>query len=185
MPVVSAPTDEHILELILEKGKTDEGFRMLVEKYQKKIYYHIRRMVVDHDDTDDVMQETFVKVWKNLYRFRQDSSLYTWIFRIASNEALAFLKRKKRRQAVSIENYLEVVDPGNENSAFHDEKLNMVRFKKALADLPGKQRLVFNMKYFEGMTYEQMAEVTGNSVGALKASYHHAVKKIEKSVTRY
>lgn len=182
---MSAPSDQHILSQVLESESPDKGFRLLVEKYQERLYHHIRRMVIDHDDTDDILQEVFLKAWKYLPRFRGDSGLFTWLYRIATNETLAFLKRRNRYHTVPLENILEQHASQLDNTAFHDERDNMVRFQKALLQLPNKQRLVFNMKYFDEMTYEEMAKVTGNSVGALKASYHHAVKKIEKIVTAY
>ena len=152
---------------------------MLVRTYQQKVYWLARKMVIDHDDADDVTQEVFIKVHKAIDGFREDAQLYTWLYRIATNECLTFIKKKRRRfflpigdveseMAEAIESLPSV--PGDEIQK---------KLQKALLTLPDKQRLVFNLKYYEEMSYEQMAEVTGTSEGALKASYHHAVKKIE------
>jgi RNA polymerase sigma-70 factor (ECF subfamily) len=137
-------------------------------------------MVIDHDDADDVVQDIFVKVWKNLGNFREDSQLYTWLYRIATNECITFLNKKKQKQNVSLDDdttaYLaETLADGN---YFNGDRAQM-KLQQALLTLPEKQKLVFNMKYFEDMKYEEISEVLGTSVGALKASYHLAVKKIE------
>lgn len=171
-------------ELIIEKIRDEEtrnyGFNLLVREYQERVYWHVRKMVVDHDDTDDLVQEIFVKVWKNLSSFREDSKLYTWIYRIATNECLTFLKKKKRKFLVPIN------DVSGELSAKMDEDVALsgdevqLKLQKALLKLPDKQRMVFNMKYFEEMKFTDISEITGTSVGALKANYHHAVKKIEQ-----
>ncbi|HAL50688.1 MAG TPA: RNA polymerase subunit sigma, partial [Sphingobacterium sp.] len=163
-----------------EESTREEAFRLLLKKYQQKIYWHVRRMVIDHDDADDVVQDIFVKVWKNLGNFREDSQLYTWLYRIATNECITFLNKKKQKQNVSLDDdttaYLaETLADGN---YFNGDKAQM-KLQQALLTLPEKQKLVFNMKYFEDMKYEEISEVLGTSVGALKASYHLAVKKIE------
>ncbi len=174
----------NVEELIIQKIRDEEtrnyGFNLLVREYQERVYWHVRKMVVDHDDADDLVQEIFVKVWKNLGSFREDAKLYTWIYRIATNECLTFLKKKKRKYFVSIG------DVTKELSEKLDEDVNIsgdevqLKLQKALLKLPDKQRVVFNMKYFDEMKFAEIAEVTGTSVGALKASYHHAVKKIEE-----
>ncbi len=136
-------------------------------------------MVIDHDDADDLVQEIFVKVWKNLSKFREDSKLYTWVYRIATNECLNFLRKKKRRFFVPIHDLEgELTEKLTQNIAPTGDEVQM-KLQKALLKLPDKQRLVFNMKYFDDMKFADIAEITGTSVGALKASYHHAVKKIE------
>lgn len=140
-------------------------------------------MVIDHDDSDDLVQEVFVKVWKYLDNFRGDSQLYTWIYRIATNECLSFLAKKKKRF------FLPIVDVEKELSNHLDSGHYIsgdevqLKLQKALLKLPDKQRLVFNMKYFDDMKYQQISEITETSIGALKASYHHAVKKIEEILT--
>lgn len=153
---------------------------MLVRSYQQKVYGLVRKMVIDHDDADDITQEVFIKVHKSIDGFREDSQLYTWIFRIATNESLTFLNKKRRRF------FLPIEDIGKELSAKIDTSPDIggdeiqKKLQKALLTLPDKQRLVFNLKYYEEMSYEEMSSVTGTSEGALKASYHHAVKKIEE-----
>jgi len=156
------------------------AFNLIVRKYQERIYWHIRKMVVQHDDTDDVIQNTFLKVWTGLDGFREDSQLFTWLYRIATNEALTFLKKKRTKF------FLPLVDVEQQlaRTLESDHHINgnelLIKLQKAVLSLPAKQRLVFNMKYFDEMKYEDMSEVLGTSIGALKASYHHAVKKIEK-----
>ncbi|GAA4185234.1 MAG: polymerase subunit sigma [Sphingobacterium sp.] len=172
--------DALIIAKFAEESTREEAFRLLLKKYQQKIYWHVRRMVIDHDDADDVVQDIFVKVWKNLGNFREDSQLYTWLYRIATNECITFLNKKKQKQNVSLDDdttaYLaETLADGN---YFNGDKAQM-KLQQALLTLPEKQKLVFNMKYFEDMKYEEISDVLGTSVGALKASYHLAVKKIE------
>ncbi|MFM6975875.1 MAG: RNA polymerase sigma factor [Sphingobacteriaceae bacterium] len=172
--------DSEILEKFSRESGRKEAFGLLIKKYQEKVYWHCRRMVIDHDDADDLVQETFIKVWNNLDRFRQDAQLYSWIYRIASNECLQFLQKKKKRNHSSIDDLSEQI---SNNLAAADE-LNgeqiQLKLQQAIATLPEKQRLVFHMKYFEEMKYEEISTVLGTSVGALKASFHLAVKKIEE-----
>lgn len=156
---------------------------MLVRTYQQRIYWHIRKMVIDHDDADDVTQDVFVKVYKNIIGFREDAQLYTWIYRIATNECLTFLQRKKRRFFLPIGDVTAELSQKLDRSSHISGEEIQLKLQKALLVLPDKQRLVFNMKYFDDMPYEDIAEITKTSVGALKASYHHAVKKIEEFLT--
>ncbi|MCD4789698.1 MAG: sigma-70 family RNA polymerase sigma factor [Bacteroidales bacterium] len=158
------------------------GFNLLVRKYQKQVYWHIRRMVIEHNDTDDLVQDTFIKVWKNLKNFRSDSKLYTWIYRIATNEALTFLKSKKRKFFIPIVDYENHLSQSIEDDNYFSGDEIQKKLQKAILTLPEKQRLVFNMKYFNEMKYDDMSEVLGTSVGALKASFHIAAKKIESFV---
>ncbi|GAB4243822.1 MAG: RNA polymerase sigma factor [Ekhidna sp.] len=171
-------------ELITEKIRNDDtrsyGFNLLVREYQERIYWHIRKMVIDHDDADDLVQEVFVKVWRNLDKFREDAKLYTWIYRIATNECLTFLNKKKKRFFVPIHDLQGELTQKLESDAPMDGDEIKLKLQKALLTLPDKQRMVFNMKYFDEMKFADIAEITNTSVGALKASYHHAVKKIEK-----
>ena len=172
--------DRELLIKLRNDDSKNYGFNLLVRKYQQKIYWHIRKMVIDHDDTDDLVQEVFVKVWKNIDSFREDSQLFTWIYRIATNECLNFLKKKRSRF------FLPIHDVANELSTLLDSNPHLdgdkiqVKLQKALLTLPDKQRMVFNMKYFDEMKYEEISEITDTSVGALKANFHHAVKKIEE-----
>jgi len=172
--------DSEILDKFTRESSRNEAFTLLLKKYQEKIYWHIRMMVLDHDDADDLVQDVFIKVWKNLANFRSDSQLYTWIYRIASNECITFLNRKKLRNSISLEDsegqYL--LETLAESPYFDGDKAQM-KLQKALLSLPEKQRLVFNMKYFDDLKYDEISEILGTSVGALKASFHIAVKKIE------
>ena len=175
--------DYKIIELCRAPESEDFGFGQLVLKYQERVYWHIRRMVLDHEDADDLVQETFVKVWKGLGSFREDSQLFTWIYRIATNETLTFLKKKKRASFISLDSVSDYLEGKLEDDNFYTGDEIQKKLQKALIQLPEKQRLVFNMKYFDDMKYEEISGVLGTSVGALKASYHIAVKKIEKSLT--
>jgi len=171
--------DSEILEKFSNEKTRNEAFNLLLSKYQQKIYWHIRRLVIDHDDADDLVQDVFIKVWKNLEKFRSDSQLYTWIYRIATNESITFLNKKKQRNNIPLD---EVSSELNEtlvaSDYFNGDKIQM-KLQKAVLTLPEKQRLIFNMKYFDELKYEEISEITGTSVGALKASFHIAVKKIE------
>jgi RNA polymerase sigma factor (sigma-70 family) len=156
------------------------AFNQLVRVYQQKVYWHIRKMVIDHDDADDLTQETFIKVWKALDNFKGDSQLFTWIYRIATNECLNHLAKKKRRFFLPINDITEELTNKLEDSDMISGDEIQLKLQKALLTLPDKQRLVFNMKYYDEMKYEEISEITGTSVGALKASYHLAVKKVEE-----
>lgn len=156
------------------------GFRVLMANYQERVYWHVRRMVYSHDDANDIAQNTFVKIWQNLAGFRSDSNLYTWIYRIATNETFDFLRKKKRYVFSPLGDYRDELKKNLEDDNIFDGDAVEKELQKALLNLPDKQRIVFNMKYFDEMKYEEMSSILGTSVGALKASYHHAVKKIEK-----
>ena len=174
--------DKDLLVKLRNEETRNYGFNLLVREYQERIYWHVRKMVIDHDEANDLVQEVFIKVWKNLDKFREDAKLYTWIYKIATNECLTFLTKKKRRF------FLPLGDVESELSGKIDTNANIsgdeiqLKLQKALLKLPNKQRIVFNMKYFEDMKYDEIAEITETSVGALKASYHHAVKKIEEII---
>jgi RNA polymerase sigma factor (sigma-70 family) len=176
-------TDEQeILALIQNPISMEFGYRQLILVYQKRVYHIIRRMVLIHEDADDLTQNTFIKAYRYIDKFHGNSSLFTWLYRIATNEALSFLERKKKRFFFSIDDHQEKMEsyldqPGNLSG---DEIQNILQ--KAILKLPDKQRLVFHLKYQEDLSYQEMSEITGTSVGALKASYHHAVKKIEESI---
>jgi RNA polymerase sigma-70 factor (ECF subfamily) len=172
--------DSYILEKIKNPETVNYGFNLLVREYQERIYWHIRKMVIDHDDSDDLVQEVFVKVWNNLNNFREDASLYTWMYRIATNECLNFLKKKKRRFFLPIGDVEHELNQKMDQSNHISGDEIQMKLQKALLKLPDKQRIVFNMKYFDEMKYEDIATITDTSVGALKASYHHAVKKVEE-----
>jgi RNA polymerase sigma factor (sigma-70 family) len=171
--------DEEILEKFNIERTRNEAFNLLITKYQEKIYWHVRRLVIDHDDADDLVQEVFIKVWKNLAKFRSDSKLYTWIYRIATNECITFLNKKKQRNHTSLDDVsAELSESLIASSYFNGDKIQM-KLQQALLTLPEKQRLIFNMKYYDELKYDEISEILGTSVGALKASFHIAVKKIE------
>lgn len=175
-------TDEEIIEKIQDEKTINFGFNLLMDKYQEKVYWVIRRMVIEHEAADDVAQETFVKVWKNIESFKGDSKLYTWIYRIATNEALNHLRKKKRRFFLPIGDVEHELRSSLDADVYYTGDDIQLKLQKALLKLPEKQRLVFNMKYFEEMKFKDIAEVMEVSVGSLKAQYHHAVKKIEKFI---
>jgi RNA polymerase sigma factor (sigma-70 family) len=177
--------DQDLLEKLRDPGSRNYGFNLLVRKYQQKVYWLIRKMVISHDDADDLTQDVFIKIHNNIHTFRQDSQLFTWIYRIATNECLNFLQRKKRRFFLSVGNLQEdLMEKLTSSPHLSGEEVHL-KLQQALLKLPDKQRLVFNMKYFDDLTYEEMAEITKTSVGALKASYHIAVKKIEDILKTY
>ena len=177
-------SDEQILELLAEKKTFERGFKALMGKYQERLYWHVRRMVTSHEETDDVLQNTFVKAFKGLSTFRGGSTLYTWLYRIATNEALNALKKMKRIKTYDGgEGDLEIMDT-LASDAWFDGDAAQAKLLAAVGTLPDKQKAVFNLKYHEDMSYAQISDITGTSVGALKASYHHAVKKIESYLTQ-
>ena len=159
-------------------NQQEQLFNQIVKDYSEKIYWHVRRFVYSHEDADDLVQEIFVKIWKSLPSFRGEANLYTWIYRIATNEALNFLRRRKVRAALMFQSLDEETSRQIDEDPWFDGTALQRKLAKAVAALPTKQRLVFNMKYFGDMKYEDIAQITGTSVGALKASYHIAVKKI-------
>ena len=178
---MSTYSDHELITLFhSEEGKNRHyAFRLIVEAHTERVYQLVRRMVIDHDDSNDLVQNTFIKVWQNLDGFREDSQLFTWIYRIATNECLAFLRQKRRRfflPLIDVEK--ELASKLMEHDSMDANKLEY-RLQQAILSLPPKQRLVFQLRYFDGLRYEEMSEVLGTSVGALKTSYHHAAKKIE------
>ena len=172
--------DKELLEKFAQPESRNLAFNQLVRKYQQKVYWHIRKMVIDHDDADDLTQEVFLKVWKNLENFRQDSQLYTWLYRIATNECLTFLSSKRYKFFLPLNDVTDELSEKLDTSATISGDEIQLKLQKALLRLPDKQRLVFNMKYYDDLKYEEISEILGTSVGALKASYHLAVKKIEE-----
>ena len=166
-------------------GVTDtreKAFEAILSKYQERLYWHIRRLVIDHDDANDVLQNSLIRAWKGLNGFRQDAQLYTWLYRIATNESLSFLEQKKKKAAVSLDEVPEwMTEQLRAEEGFDSNKMEW-KLQIAIQQLPDKQKLVFNLRYFDEMPYEEMSRILGTSVGALKASYHHAVKKVERSM---
>lgn len=171
--------DKELLDKLFNPDSKNYGFNLLVRKYQQRVYWHIRKMVIDHGDADDLTQEVFIKVHKHIHSFRKDSQLYTWIYRIATNECLSFLQRKKRRFFLPIGDVEKELAEKLTSAPYISGDEVQIRLQRALLKLPDKQRLVFNMKYFDDLSYAEISEITNTSIGALKASYHHAVKKIE------
>ena len=176
--------DQEILARIRSPFTKELGFRELIETYQKPIYQVIRRMVLIHEDADDLTQTTFIKAYKALDRFEGNSSLFTWLYRIATNESLTFLEKKKKRFFFSLEDHQEKLESYIDHSSSLSGDEIQLKLQKSLLKLPDKQRLVFHLKYEEDLSYEEISKITGTSVGALKASYHHAVKKIEQEITK-
>ncbi len=176
-------TDDEIMAMY-RSGERDNAFRALMHSYGERLYWHIRRFTLNHEDTDDILQETFVKVWAALPTFREDSKLITWVYKIATNEALNFLRRQKTRKVldtVPIDTALErKID---DDPYFNGDELQR-ELRKAILHLPKMQRTVFNMRYFDDMSYKDISLILNTSVGSLKASYHHAYKKIKASLEK-
>jgi len=171
--------DKELLYAFRKPETKEKAFTSIIKKYQEKLYWHIRRMVVDHDDANDVLQNMFIKVWNGLENFREDSQLYTWLYRIATNESLTFIEQLKKRASVSFSDVESVLS--NKVAADKNFDANKLEWKLQLAiqKLPEKQRAVFNLRYYDEMPYEEMSRILETSEGALKASYHHAARKIE------
>jgi len=168
------------IEALLNPKTQQNAFRELLHLYQKPLYFHIRNIVLNHDDTDDVLQNTFLKIYQNLSNFKGESKLYSWMYRIATNEALNFINQKAKKNGVTPEEWQNKAINNLESDSYYDGDEIQLKLQKAIACLPEKQQLVFKMKYFQEMKYEEISEIVGTSVGALKASYHLAVKKIEE-----
>lgn len=180
--MIHQANDQELLLSFKDPATKEQAFTNIIKKYQEKLYWHIRRMVINHDDANDVLQNMFIKVWKGLENFREDSQLYTWLYRIATNECLTFIAQQKKRNAVSLSD----VENGLSNQLKSDTNFdaNKLEWKLQLGiqKLPEKQRIVFNLRYYDEMPYEEMSKVLDTSEGALKASYHHAAKKIEEFI---
>ena len=171
--------DALILSKFNDERTREEAFNLLIKKYQQKVYWQVRRIIINHDDADDVIQEVFIKVWKNLGSFRQDAQLFTWLYRIATNESLTFLKKKQAKNNVSLDDLtVEMSERLNTDPYFSGSEIEK-KLQQALLGLPEKQRLVFNMRYYDDLKFQEISDILGTSVGALKASYHLAAKKIE------
>jgi RNA polymerase sigma-70 factor (ECF subfamily) len=172
--------DQQILDWLKDPSKREMAFRLLISKYKERMYWHIRKIVLNHDDADDILQNSLIKIWNGMDSFRAESSLFTWLYRIATNESITFLNQRKRRILPSINEGNEFLVNNLESDPYFDGDEWQMLLQKAIATLPEKQRLVFNMKYFDEVKYEDMAKILDTSVGALKASYHHAVRKVEE-----
>jgi RNA polymerase sigma factor (sigma-70 family) len=172
-------TDGELIDMFRNSDNPDYAFSLIVKKYQEKIYWHVRRLVLVHEDSSDIVQDVFVKAWQAFASFRSDSAIYTWLYRIASNEAISFLNKKKRRFLISFNDVEFALSQTLEDDSFFQGDEVQKKLQKAILTLPPKQRAVFNLRYYDEMKYEEMAKILGKSEGALKANYHHAAKKIE------
>ena len=181
---VSEYDREHLAKFRQEDTR-NYAFNMLVREYQKRLYWHIRKILIDHDDTNDVLQNVFVKVWRSLDGFKGESQLYTWLYRIATNESITFLNQKKKRAGVPLDEASGFLGVSLQSDSHFKGDEIQAKLQQAVLTLPDKQRIVFNMKYFDNLRYEEMSTILETSVGALKASYHHAVKKIESYLTKH
>lgn len=175
--------DKTLLSELQRQETRNEAFEKLVKAYQRALYYHIRRMVQSHDDTDDILQNAFVAVWRNIEKFRGDSSLKTWLYRIATNEAITFLNQQKKRAYQDVEVLENVIHHSTSAQSVIDGDSIQEKLKTAIAKLPEKQRLVFNMRYFDEMSFKEISSILETSEGGLKANYHHAARKIELFLT--
>jgi RNA polymerase sigma factor (sigma-70 family) len=179
---MSEYTDIELLQQFRDEHTRNFAFNQLVRTYQQRLYWHIRKIVIDHDDANDVIQNVFIKVWKHLDGFKEESGLYTWLYRIATNEALSFLRKKKKNIFVRMDDVIhEVSETLDYDPLFSGDAIQR-KLQQAILKLPEQQRIIFNMKYYDEMKYEEISQILGVTVGGLKASYHHAVKKIEKFI---
>jgi RNA polymerase sigma-70 factor (ECF subfamily) len=178
-------TDETVLiEQLINVQTKEKAFKELISLYKERLYWHVRKIVISHDDADDVLQNTFIKIYKNIGKFKQESKLFSWMYRIATNEAITFINKRNKERKVEISEVQEhLVSTLESDIYFSGEEIQAI-LQKAIASLPQKQQLVFNMKYFDNIKYTQISEILGTSVGALKASYFHAVKKIESYIKK-
>lgn len=175
--------EETLVRELKQRETQAKAFEVLVNTYKERLYWHIRRIVLDHDDADDVLQNTFIKVFRNIEKFKGDSKLYSWMYRIGTNEALTYLKAKSRKLGVSTDEMIERKADNLQADVYFEGDAIQLKLQQAIARLPEKQKLVFNMKYYEELKYEEIADILDTSVGALKASYHLATKKIEAYLT--
>jgi RNA polymerase sigma-70 factor (ECF subfamily) len=173
-------SEDLLIKRLQEKKTSSEAFKELVSLYKERLYWHIRNMVKDHEDTHDVLQNTFIKVFKNIHNFKGESKLFSWMYRIATNEAISFLNKRAKRNQISSEDMQQQLIANLESDVYFEGDEIQLKLQKAIASLPAKQQQVFNMKYFQELKYREMSEILETSEGALKASYHHAVKKIEE-----
>ena len=176
-------TDKEIIALY-NRGSHEQAFNQIVENYTERIYWHIRRFLCCHEDANDLLQDIFIKIWAALPSFRRDARLFTWIYRIATNEVLNHLRKQKFKALVSLESESSILEKKIDEDPYFDGNMMQRELHKAIQRLPQKQRIVFNMRYFDEMTYEEISQITGTSVGALKASYHHAYSKIKEDLQK-
>ncbi|MEI8280258.1 MAG: sigma-70 family RNA polymerase sigma factor [Bacteroidota bacterium] len=184
MALSTATDDRSLLLAFRDESTREQAFTQLVRLYQERLYWHVRRMVVEHEDTNDILQNVFIKVWKNLAEFREQSNLYTWLYRIATNETLTWIEQQKKRSSVAITNDESSYANKLTDQRGYDANKIEWRLQQAIQTLPEKQRIVFNLRYYDEMPYEEMANILDTSVGSLKASYHHAAKKVEAFIKK-
>ena len=177
---MSEYSDDELLKRFRNESARNDAFTRIVARYRERLYWHIRKMLIVHEDTDDVLQDTFVKAWKGLDAFRGEAQLSTWLYRIATNESITFLNQKRNKQMMPLEDAEYQLSQSLHHDAYFSGDELQLQLQKAILSLPEKQRIVFNMKYFDEIPYDEMSEILGTSVGALKASYHHAVRKIKE-----
>ncbi|OOV27534.1 RNA polymerase subunit sigma-70 [Flavobacterium sp. LM5] len=175
--------EKAFIQQLLDPKTQNKAFELLLKEYQRPLYHHIRNIVLNHDDADDVLQNTFIKIFRYLKDFKGDSKLFSWMYRIATNEALTFLNQKAKKNKLSSQELQDKILQNLEADVYFEGDAIQIKLQKAIALLPEKQQLVFKMKYFEDLKYEEISEILGTSVGGLKASYHHATKKIETFMT--
>lgn len=173
-------SDIELIQLCLEPSTKEQGFRLLMQEHQEKLYWTIRRMIHMHQDADDVLQNTLIKAYRFIEKFNQESSLHTWLYRIATNESLSFLKKKQKAQTLSSDEMSEKLGVELKADPYFSGDEWVITLKKAIELLPAKQKIVFNLRYYDEMSYKEMSQILDTSEGALKASYHHAAKKIEE-----
>ncbi|MGB7842861.1 MAG: sigma-70 family RNA polymerase sigma factor [Salinimicrobium sp.] len=173
-------SEEKLVAKLREASTREEAFRELLQLYQERLYWQIRNIVKNHEDTDDVLQNTFLKVFRNIDKFKGNSQLFSWMYRIATNEAITFLNNRAKKHSITSEELQQQILENLENDVYFEGDEIQLKLQKAIATLPEKQQLVFNMKYFQELKYSEISEILETSVGALKASYHHATKKIEE-----
>ena len=176
--------EQDFIKALLHPNTQNEAFQKLLLQFKKPLYAHIRNIVLNHDDTDDVLQNTFIKVFQNLKNFKGESKLFSWIYRIATNEAITFINNKAKRNGQTSSVFQQKQIENIQADVYFDGNEMQLKLQKAIHNLPNKQQLIFKMKYFEELKYEDISEILGTSVGGLKASYFHAVKKIEEYVTK-
>lgn len=172
--------EQEIIENLQQGTKTDSAFKALIAEHKVRLYWHIRTIVKTHEDTDDVLQNTFIKVFKNIKNFKGDSKLFSWMFRIATNESITFLSKKAKKMKLSDQELNEHLLDSLESDVYFEGDHIQLELQKAIEKLPQQQKIVFNMRYFQDIPYEEMSEILESSVGALKSNYHHARKKVEK-----
>lgn len=176
--------ETQLLEQLKSESYKNQAFKALLKLYKERLYWHIRNIVKSHDDADDVLQNTFIKIFKNIDNFKGDSKLFSWMYRIATNESITFINKKAKRLQVSNKDIQQHAINNLKSDVYFEGNAIQIKLQNAIATLPEKQQLVFNMKYFENIKYKDMSEILETSEGALKASYHIAVKKIEAYLTQ-